>query len=53
MNQSHTVTRGEGKEFREDMKNFIENVKSALPKAFESEDYVAKRDSTIKTGESE
>ena len=39
---------GKGKEFREDMKNFIENVKTALPKAFESEDYVAKRDSTIK-----
>jgi lon-related putative ATP-dependent protease len=30
------------------MKNFIENVKSALPKAFESEDYVARREATIK-----
>ena len=39
---------GKGKEFREDLKNFIENVKTALPKAFESEDYVAKRDTTIK-----
>ena len=29
---------GKGKEFREDLKNFIENVKTALRKAFESED---------------
>jgi lon-related putative ATP-dependent protease len=40
---------GKGKEFREEMKNFIENVKTALPKAFESEDYVARREATIKT----
>jgi len=39
---------GKGKEFRAEMKNFIENVKTALPKAFESEDYVARRDATIK-----
>ena len=39
---------GKGKEFKEDMKNFIENVKNALPKAFESEDYAAKRESTIR-----
>ncbi|MCW3999923.1 MAG: AAA family ATPase [Candidatus Bathyarchaeota archaeon] len=39
---------GRGKEFRGDMKNFIENVKSALPKAFESEDYVARRDSKLR-----
>jgi len=39
---------GKGREFREDMKNFIENVKTALPKAFESDDYVARRDATIK-----
>jgi lon-related putative ATP-dependent protease len=39
---------GKGKDFREDMKNFIENVKSALPKAFESEDYVSRRETTIK-----
>ncbi len=39
---------GKGKEFREDMKNFIENIKNALPKAFESEDYAARRDSTIR-----
>jgi Cdc6-like AAA superfamily ATPase len=39
---------GKGKEFRQDFKNFIENVKTALPKAFESEDYVAKKEATIK-----
>ena len=39
---------GKGKEFRDDMKNFIENVKTALPKAFESEDYVARRDATLR-----
>ena len=39
---------GKGKEFREDMKNFIENAKTAFPKAFESDDYIAKREATIK-----
>ena len=39
---------GKGKEFRDDMKNFIENVKNALPKAFESEDYAARREATIR-----
>src|SRR5208337_557850 len=39
---------GKGKGFREDMKNFIENVKNALPKAFESEDYAARREATIR-----
>ena len=39
---------GKGKEFHEDMKNFIENVKNALPKAFESEDYAARREATIR-----
>ena len=39
---------GKGKEFRDDVKNLIENVRNALPKAFESEDYVARRDATIR-----
>jgi lon-related putative ATP-dependent protease len=39
---------GKGKEFREDMKIFIENVKTALPKAFESDDYIARREATIR-----
>jgi lon-related putative ATP-dependent protease len=39
---------GKGKEFRDDMKNFIENVvRNALPKAFESEDYATRRETTI------
>ncbi|MGA3059967.1 MAG: ATP-binding protein [Candidatus Bathyarchaeia archaeon] len=39
---------GKGKEFRDDSKYFIENVvRNTLPKAFESEDYVARRDATI------
>jgi lon-related putative ATP-dependent protease len=39
---------GKGKEFHDDMKNLIENVRDSLPKAFESEDYVAKREATIR-----
>jgi len=39
---------GKGKEFKDDMKTFIDNLKSALPKAFESEEYVTRRDSTIR-----
>jgi lon-related putative ATP-dependent protease len=39
---------GKGKEFHNDMKTFIENIRNALPKAFESEDYVARRESTIR-----
>jgi lon-related putative ATP-dependent protease len=39
---------GKGKEFRDDLKNFIENVvRNSLPKTFESEDYAARRDATI------
>jgi len=30
------------------MKNFIENIKNDLPKAFESEDYASKREPTIR-----
>jgi len=42
---------GKGKDFQKDMKNFIDEAKRAIPKAFESEDYAAKRDATIKTVE--
>ncbi len=38
---------GQGKDFRTDMKQFIENIKSVLPKAFESEDYVKRREATL------
>ena len=41
------LSAGKGKEFRDDMKNFVESAKIALPKAFESEDYVARRETTI------
>ncbi|MCW4008067.1 MAG: AAA family ATPase [Candidatus Bathyarchaeota archaeon] len=39
---------GKGRQFRDDMKFLIESVRTALPKAFESEDYAAKRDATIR-----
>src|SRR5208283_394573 len=39
---------GKGKQFKADMKGFIENVKNALPKAFESEDYAARRETTTR-----
>jgi len=39
---------GKGKEFQNDVKNFIENIRTALPKAFESDDYAARREATIR-----
>src|SRR4030066_1164728 len=39
---------GKGKEFREDVKNLIENIRLALPKAFESDDYTRKREETLR-----
>src|SRR4030042_4624054 len=39
---------GKGKEFREDVKNLIENIRTALPKDFESDDYTTKREATIR-----
>jgi hypothetical protein len=38
---------GKGKDFQKDMKSFIDEAKRAIPKAFESEDYTAKREATI------
>ncbi|NLF88511.1 AAA family ATPase [Candidatus Bathyarchaeota archaeon] len=46
--QAIELPSGKGKEFREDMKGFIDNVKVALPKAFESEDYVTRREATLR-----
>ena len=40
---------GKGKEFQKDVKNLIENIRSALPKAFESEDYSRKREATLRS----
>ena len=36
-----------GKEFQRDMKNFVDETRSLLPKAFESEDYASKREAAI------
>ncbi len=44
---------GKGKEFAQDMKEFIEEVRQELPKTFESDDYASKRDETIQSIEAE
>ena len=41
------LSAGKGKEFQSDMRSFVGNARTALPKAFESEDYARKRDATI------
>ncbi|MBM3699447.1 MAG: ATP-dependent protease [Actinobacteria bacterium] len=42
---------GRGKVFREDIKNFVDSVKSLLPKVFESKDYTEKRDAIVKNAD--
>ncbi len=42
---------GKAKEFQKDIKNFIEDAKRGLRKAFESEDYTNRREETIKNVE--
>jgi lon-related putative ATP-dependent protease len=39
---------GKGKAFQADVKNLIEAIRTALPKAFESDDYAARREATIR-----
>ena len=39
---------GKGKTFRDDVKSLIENIRTALPKAFESDDYASRREATIR-----
>ena len=39
---------GKGKQFQNDVKNLIETIRTALPKAFESDDYAARREATIR-----
>ena len=39
---------GKGKEFQKDVKSLVENARSTLSKAFESEDYASRREATIK-----
>ena len=46
--QAIELPAGKGKEFRDDVKNLIDNIRTALPKAFESDDYAARRDATIR-----
>ncbi len=44
---------GQGKELQKDMKTVIAEVRSALPKAFESEDYATKREDATRAVEEE
>ncbi|TRO46850.1 ATP-binding protein [Candidatus Bathyarchaeota archaeon] len=39
---------GKGREFQGAIKNLIEAIRTALPKAFESDDYAARREDTIR-----
>jgi lon-related putative ATP-dependent protease len=39
---------GKGKQFQDDVKNLVENIRTALPKAFESDDYASRREATIR-----
>jgi lon-related putative ATP-dependent protease len=39
---------GKGKKFQEDVKNLIENIRTSLPKAFESDDYISRREATVR-----
>jgi lon-related putative ATP-dependent protease len=51
--QAIELPSGKGKEFAQDLKEFIEEVRQELPKTFESDDYASKRDETIHSIESE
>jgi lon-related putative ATP-dependent protease len=44
---------GKGMEFKHDMSTFVEEARRALPKAFESEDYVSKRQEALENIERE
>ncbi len=44
---------GKGKELQRDMADLVKETRNALPKAFESEDYAAKRETTIRNIEQE
>jgi len=44
---------GKGKEFQKDMKDFIEEARRELPKAFESENYATKKEETVRSIEEE
>lgn len=42
------LTSGKGKEFKEEINSLIENIRSALPKTFESEEYTSKKENTLR-----
>ena len=44
---------GKGREFRDDVKSLIENIRTALPKAFESDEYTRKREATLQVLENQ
>ncbi len=44
---------GMGRQFREDMSAFISEAKRVIPKVFESEDYVNRRDAALRSVENE
>jgi lon-related putative ATP-dependent protease len=44
---------GKGKAFQKDMSSLIEEIKTSLPRAFESEEFVKRKKATIKTMEQE
>jgi len=44
---------GRGKEFQKDVKNLLDEIRRVLPKAFESEDYVKKKETAIRAIEEE
>jgi len=44
---------GKGKELQKDMKDFIDEARRELPKAFESEDYATKKEATVRSIEEE
>jgi len=44
---------GKGKELQKDMKDFVDEARRELPKAFESEDYATKREATVRSIEEE
>ena len=40
---------GKGEELQKDMKDFVDEARRELPKAFESEDYATKREATVRS----
>jgi lon-related putative ATP-dependent protease len=44
---------GKGKMFQGDVKNLIDSIRTALPRAFESDDYNARRESTVRALENQ